>query len=430
VFLHHRQSSFLELEGGAELHVRLLLADADLPRSTVLERFATTDQVVKGYKAAADVHPQMVASWPRGASWPPAADVAATRVAVRRIRRMAAAAIFVTGLVDLLSAVTPPLRAHLAGLETLLPLGLSQAAGALVALAGIGLMMLARGVLRGQRRSWLVAVGLLTATLLLHLVHSWRLSSLLVSALVLVFLLVQRERFRAAADPQSWRSAFLALGIGVVAATVAATVAVEVSGRVRHHPLPSWPLVLWGSAERLVGVQTVAFPAHINDYAAHSLTAVGVALVVITVYLLTRPVVDRRLSGGRRSTRRGAELRARDIVRRHGTGTLDYFALRDDKQWFFHRDSLVAYAVYGGVCLISPDPIGPMGEREHVWSAFRHHADRNGWAIGMMAAGEEWLPIYRASGMRHVYIGDEAVVDVASFSLSGDRCAGSRKCTR
>ena len=39
------------------------------------------------------------------------------------------------------------------------------------------------------------------------------------------------------------------------------------------------------------------------------------------------------------------EFRARDIVRRHGISTLDYFALRSDKKWFFHRDSLVAYAV-------------------------------------------------------------------------------------
>ena len=85
-------------------------------------------------------------------------------------------------------------------------------------------------------------------------------------------------------------------------------------------------------------------------------------------------MVDRRLSSGR-----AAEIRARDIVRRHGVSTLDYFALRSDKKWFFHRDSLVAYAVYGGVCLVSPDPIGPRNEREQVWGAFRRFADGHGW---------------------------------------------------
>ena len=114
-------------------------------------------------------------------------------------------------------------------------------------------------------------------------------------------------------------------------------------------------------------------------------------------------------------------------MRRHGTGTLDYFALRDDKQWFFHRDSLVAYAVFGGVCLVSPDPIGPFSERAHVWDSFRRYVDRNGWGLGVMGAGEEWLPTYQASGMRFLYIGDEAVVDPREFSLQGGKMKGLRQ---
>ena len=127
--------------------------------------------------------------------------------------------------------------------------------------------------------------------------------------------------------------------------------------------------------------------------------------MAIALFLLTRPVVDRRLTSGR-----AAEFRARDIVRRHGISTLDYFALRSDKQWFFHRDSLVAYAVYGGVCLISPDPIGPRNEREQVWGAFRRFADSHGWVTSVMGAGEDWLSVYRDSGMHNIYLGDEAVV--------------------
>ncbi len=185
--------------------------------------------------------------------------------------------------------------------------------------------------------------------------------------------------------------------------------------------------MLLGSAERLVGVQWVEFPTTIDRYASVSLLAVGLSLIVVALYLLTRPVVDRQLSSGRAAGRRAAELRARDIVRRHGTGTLDYFALRDDKQWFFHRDSLVAYAVFGGVCLVSPDPIGPFSERAHVWDAFRRHVDRHGWGLGVMGAGEEWLPTYQASGMRFLYIGDEAVVDPREFSLEGGKMKGLRQ---
>lgn len=427
-FLHHRQESTIEIETGAELHVRLILAIVDLPMATMGERLVTADSVIKGRSKAAEVHAELVAGWPTGASWPPAPEVAADRVRVRRIRRLAAVSLFVAGAIDLLSAVTAPLRTHLHLIVQYLPVALVQAAGALVAIAGIAMIMLSRGILRGQRRSWTVAVLLLTATLALHVVHAADVVTLLVCAAVLVLLVVQRDLFRAVSEPATLVGAFAILAIGGLLATFAGFIGVEVAGNVHHHPLPGWPSVLAGSAERLVGVQWVRFPPTINRFATVSLLAVGISLILVALYLLTRPVVDRSLSSGRAAVgRRAAELRARDIVRRHGTGTLDYFALRDDKQWFFHRDSLVAYAVFGGVCLVSPDPIGPFSERAHVWDAFRRYVDRHGWGLGVMGAGEEWLPTYQASGMRFVYIGDEAVVDLRTFTLEGGKMKGLRQ---
>jgi len=427
-FLHHRQESTLEIETGAELHVRLLLAEADLPLATMGERLVTADTVVKGRSKAAQVHAELAASWPGGASWPPAPEVAADHIRVRRIRRLAAVLLFVAGAIDLLSSVTTPLREHLHLIAQYLPVAVVQAAGALTALAGIGMIMLSRGILRGQRRSWLVAVMLLIASLALHLLHAADLVTIVVCAGVLALLIVQRDRFRAQTEQATLVSAFVILAVGGVLATLGGFLAVEVAGRVHHHPLPGWPEVLLGSAERLVGVDWVVFPPTIDRYVSISLLAVGIRLIVVALYLLTRPVVDRRLSSGRAAIgRRAAELRARDIVRRHGTGTLDYFALRDDKQWFFHRDSLVAYAVFGGVCLVSPDPIGPFSERAHVWDSFRRFVDRNGWGLGVMGAGEEWLPTYQASGMRFLYIGDEAVVDPREFSLQGGKMKGLRQ---
>ena len=421
-FLHHRQESTLEIETGADLHVRLLLAEADLPTATLGERLVTADAVVKGRSKAAELHAELAAGWPSGASWPPAPEVAADRVRVRRIRRIAAVSLFVAGTIDLLSSVTAPLREHLHLIAQYLPIAVVQAAGALTAIVGIGMIMLSRGILKGQRRSWLVAVALLVAALALHLLHAADVITLVVCAAVLTLLVVQRERFRAQTEPATILSVFVILAVGGVIATLGGFLAVELAGRVHHHPLPSWPDVLAGSAERLVGVRWIAYPTTINRYASISLLAVGISLIVVALYELTRPVVDRRLSSGRANVgRRAAELRARDIVRRHGTGTLDYFALRDDKKWYFHRDSLVAYAVFGGVCLVSPDPIGPFSERAHVWDSFRRFVDRNGWGLGVMGAGEEWLPTYQASGMRFLYIGDEAVVDPR------DVLAGRRK---
>ena len=418
VFLAHRQLSWVELETGAELHVRLLLSRSELPGANVLERVAARDRA-----GDEDIHTTVVAAWPRGASWPAAPDLGSVRRRSRRVRRWSAAAIAAAGAVDLLGAVTPPLRGRLHLVVQFLPYGATQAAGALVALAGISLIVLARGVRRGQHRAHLIAVAVLAVTLVLHLVRGGDVEQSLFAAAVLAFLVVHRREFPAASDRPSLRSALVALVVGVVGITVLVTVLVEV---VLRFDLDLRRISWWkaGQAvlERLVGLNGVRLPDRLDDFLSPSLLAVGVTLAVVALVLATRPLVDRRRSGGR-----AAEARARDIVRRHGEGTLDYFALRSDKQWFFHRDSLVAYAIYSGICLVSPDPIGPEAEQEQVWSAFRRFTDDRGWVVAMMGASEQWLPIYRATGMHDIYIGDEAVVDVQRFSLAGGHMKGLRQ---
>jgi lysylphosphatidylglycerol synthetase-like protein (DUF2156 family) len=154
-----------------------------------------------------------------------------------------------------------------------------------------------------------------------------------------------------------------------------------------------------------------------------TLLAIGLSLVAGALVLAFRPVVDRR----HHAAAADANSRARDIIRRRSSGTLDYFALRNDKKWFFDRDGLVAYGIYGGVCLVSPDPIGPIEERDGLWEAFRRYADEHGWALGVLGASEEWLPVYRRAGMRDLYVGDEAVVDVRTFTLAGGSHKGLRQ---
>jgi len=357
----------------------------------------------------------------------------AGRRRVRRVRRVVAAAIFLAGLADILLAIAPPLRVRIHVLEQLLPLGVAQTAGALLAVAGLALMMLARGVLRGQRRPWMAAVLLLASTTLLHLLHGVSLGGVVTSTVVLVLALVEWRSFAGATDAESARSGFGILLFGGLAAWIAAVLVVELTAE-RGQPLPSLWTVIWAVGERLVGISSIALPDRSNDWTGPVLLTVGISLVVVALYLLTRPVVDRRLhrhSAVDPTQRAAEEERARDLVRRHGRGTLDYFALRDDKQFFFYRDSLVAYAVFGGICIASPDPIGPPAERTAAFEAFRRFADARGWGIGVVGAAEEWLPTYLAAGMRQIYIGDEALVDLQRFSLAGGKMKGLRQaCTR
>src|SRR5882672_10171909 len=88
----------------------------------------------------------------------------------RRTRRIAGGVVAAAGLVNLLSAITPPLRGRLHTLHDLVPMGVNETASALVAAAGIALLLLSRGVRRGQRHAWALAVGVTALSAVLHVV--------------------------------------------------------------------------------------------------------------------------------------------------------------------------------------------------------------------------------------------------------------------
>lgn len=341
----------------------------------------------------------------------------------RRTRRIAASLVALVGFITLASALSIPLHDRLHILEELLPLSVPETAGALAAIAGLGLLVVARGVRRGQRRAWATCMVLLGASVVLHLLKGLDVEEAAVAGAVAGYLWLQRARFRAASDTPTLRHGLPGLAAVGVAALLAGTVGIELStvlaalhGTGAHRL--SLARALEASAGRMVGVPVVALPHRFAEFFDPAMTAVAAAIALGALALVFRPVVAHLHA---RDDALGRLERARTIVSRHGGGTLDYFALRDDKRFFFSGDSFVAYAVYGTFCLVSPDPIGPTSERAAVWRAFRAFVDAQGWALGVLAAGEEWRDLYRSGGMGELYIGDEAVVPVQEFSLEGGR---------
>ena len=357
--------------------------------------------------------PEVVAPTPLG---PHRATRADPGLRMRRVRRWAAIGIALGAVVDLVSAVTPPFSSRFESLQDWVPLSVSQGADAVVALAGLSLLFLARGVRKGQRRAWLVSVVVLGVSSVLHLLKGIDFEETVVSVAVLAFLLVNGSSFAARSDRPSLRWALTTLGSGALLAIVLAVATVEVTMALDPHaPVLPFTRAVEAVGGRLVAVHLVPLPRRLDLFITPALTAVTFGVVTAALYLASRPVVTRHAAPA------DALGRARAVVDRWGRGTLDYFALRSDKSFFFSGETVVAYGVYGGVCLVSPDPIGPAGDRSGAWAAFRAFAYSQGWSLGVMGAGEDWLPVYRSSGMHDMYVGDEAVVDVTRLDLSGGR---------
>ena len=109
--------------------------------------------------------------------------------------------------------------------------------------------------------------------------------------------------------------------------------------------------------------------------------------------------------------------RADALVHAYGSDTLAYFALRDDKSFFFASDgeAMIAYTYLGGYALVSGDPIGAPESIPLVIDEFVDFCHERGWKVAFLAVREADVPLYEARGMRSIYLGDEAIIRCDRF---------------
>ena len=342
----------------------------------------------------------------------------------RAMRRATAAAVAIIGVLAIVSALSAPhARVH-HRVAQLLPLAAAHVANGVLAAAGVALLILSRGLLRGQRRAWLLSVTAVAMVASSDLARGRHFGAASISLVVLLMLFIVQSSFTAQSGRRSGivvlRSAVLTLAVAFLATVVAV---VALTHHSRHEPRLAMGAAARAVFNALFGWRGQRVTERTAGFLHAGVFGVAAAVAVISVWRALRPALARQRD---LDDRRALRQRARDLVERFGDGTLDYFVLRDDKELFIVEDTVVGYMVTFGVCLVSPDPVGPRAQRELAWDAFREFTDRQGWTVAVLAAAAEWLPIYKAYGMRAIYAGDEAVVDSATFHLNG----GERKSLR
>ena len=131
--------------------------------------------------------------------------------------------------------------------------------------------------------------------------------------------------------------------------------------------------------------------------------------------MLLRPVLLR--SGATISDRQ----RARAIVEQYGHSSLARFTLFDDKVYYFSPtgQSVIAYVPKGRGAIVLGDPVGPTEERRDVIVGFQQFCRRNDWYPTFYQTLPDDLELYESLGLQALQIGEEAVVDLRTFTLEG-----------
>jgi lysyl-tRNA synthetase, class II len=83
------------------------------------------------------------------------------------------------------------------------------------------------------------------------------------------------------------------------------------------------------------------------------------------------------------------------------------------------RRAFLGYRVSGRTLVVAGDPVGAADSLPALIDELIAEAERHGLSVAIVSAGAANLALYRAAGLRALYIGDEAIVDAAGFSLEG-----------
>ena len=320
----------------------------------------------------------------------------------------------VGALLNLLHAVLPGKNMGL--VHDFTPDAVGPFAHALGVVASVALLVAARGLVRRRHRAWQVAVGVAALSATLHVLHGIN-DGTLASVVILTLLLARRHDFDGPGDVATRRAALQRLGLSLTVISAYAFAVLWIHRIDADQPL-TFRFALSETAGGLVGLHVGGSPhlnGHFGDWFPLSLFLLGIAMTLWVVAAWLSPWRHRVLQGHRER-----EL-ASALVRTWGIDTLAPFVLRADKSYFFGPDdsAFLAYRVVGGVAIVSGDPIGPPGAFDALLALFVTHAHERDWRVAILGASERWLPLYARNGLHSLYHGDEAVVDVASFSLEG-----------
>jgi phosphatidylglycerol lysyltransferase len=316
------------------------------------------------------------------------------------------AIIFAGGALLLVSAATPEIPGRLKWVMDFLPLPLLEISHFLGSLAGVGLLLLARGIQRRLDAAYHLTLILLGAGILFSLLKGFDYEEALVLAVMFGALLPSRGFFyrRTSLLEERFSAGWI---LAIAAVLLGATWLGFFSYRhVDYSDQLWWRFTVKGDAPRFlratVGIMTLV-------------------VIVGSVRLLrpSRPEPPKAGSGDMQ------KVRALVSANRDTTANL---ALLGDKLFLFSEsgNSFIMYGIEGRSWIAMGDPVGREEERKDLVWRFRELCDRHGGIPVFYEVARENLYLYLDLGLTPLKIGEEARVSLPEFTLEGGRRKGLR----
>jgi len=328
--------------------------------------------------------------------------------------------IFIAGLINIFSAITPALPSRIEILEKLLPKMAVLVSNFTVFFIGLLLIILAFFLMKGVKRAWRITLFLLVLSTIGHLVKGIDYEEASVSLVALISLLYTYRLYHVKSRPllraNLWKVWMVTL-LALVIYAVGGTFFLEKSHMGIEYDFidsirASFQLVFMFNASKYIP-QT-----NFGHFFIMSVYLFSGALLVSAIYLSLRPIFD----NDDVQSNENEFSHARLLVQNYGKSALDYFKYYPDKLFYFNDDGFVAYKIHRNFAVVLELPVCETDEAaKNLLNEFETFASDSGLRAFYYRVPESSIDWFRELNKKALFIGQEAILDLDTFTLSGSK---------
>jgi phosphatidylglycerol lysyltransferase len=333
--------------------------------------------------------------------------------------------VFMLGLVNIFSVLTPAIGSRLRIIENFLPTTAIYISNFTVIIAGIILIILSAYLMRGLKNAWLLTLFISAISVIGHLTKAIDYEEAVFGSFVIGLLFYTRKNYRVLSDRKLFKNnfAFLSAGLGFI--LIYGIVGLYIIDTRHFH-------VDFNLKQSVYYLFNTAFlfnngllQEH-TDFArwfTDSLNILGFGFIGFLGYVVLKPSNYSHKS-------RDLELESvTDMIKNYGNNSLDYFKIYSDKLFYISRnaDGFVSFKNAGDYAVVLEMPVSKNTESKlSLISEFDNHCLENGLKSIYYRVDAKDLPVFEKLGKKSMFLGQEGIIDIDNFTMEG----GDMKPTR
>ncbi|TKK69001.1 lysylphosphatidylglycerol synthetase family protein [Ilyomonas limi] len=331
------------------------------------------------------------------------------------LRIFPAFTIFLLGVVNILSVLTPPVAQRMKMLHNFVNAAEIHASNTLVIYIGVALIVTATFLIRGLRNAWWLAFIFTLVSLGGHITKGLDWEEAILALIVLLSLLFSRKQYTVRTNPRLISRA-LTLAISTF-------VAVMVYGyigfyflKTRHFGIDFNRYQSLGYTLRIFLLQKIDLEP-LTPFASEfliSMYALALGAWIFLLYALVKPYLSKSYINKETD-------KALQLLQKYGCSSVDFFKIANDKLLYFSKqyEAFVAYRIENGFALVLEVPVCAEENLSAVLEEFSDYCNHLGLKTAYYRVDENSLSYFEQQRKKSLLIGQEAIVDVEQFDLAG-----------